>query len=139
MKEGFDVGLEMSGHESGLKNMLDHMAHGGKVGLLALCCTFLACTGLLLSHPRALQLAILGIPSKPFPIDMDRLVFKGLTMKGIYGREMFETWYKMRNMLVGGLAARLSPVITHRYKFEEFQVRACVHAGCRWQVAHGMG
>jgi hypothetical protein len=80
-----------------------------------------------------LQLAILGIPSKPFPIDMDKLVFKGLTMKGIYGREMFETWYKMRNMLVGGLAARLSPVITHRYKFEEFQVcllacRLALHA-----------
>jgi threonine 3-dehydrogenase len=96
MVEGFDVGLEMSGHGPALRNMLDHMAHGGK-------------------------LAILGIPATPFPIDMDKLVFKGLTMKGIYGREMYETWYKMSNMLVGGLADRLSPVITHRYKLEDYE------------------
>merc|ERR1712146_158539 len=96
MLEGFDVGLEMSGHGSALRNMLNNMAHGGK-------------------------LAILGIPAEPFPIDMDKLVFKGLTVKGIYGREMYETWYKMRNMLIGGLSKRLAPIITHNLKLEQYK------------------
>ncbi|EGD74719.1 L-threonine 3-dehydrogenase [Salpingoeca rosetta] len=96
MTEGFDVGLEMSGHQSGLRDMLNSMNSGGRI-------------------------AILGIPSTPFPIELDKIVFKGLTVKGIYGREMYETWYKMANMLVAGLQERIAPVITHRLPFENFE------------------
>jgi threonine 3-dehydrogenase len=94
MHEGFDVGLEMSGHPQALRDMLAGMAHGGKV-------------------------AILGIPEKDASIDWNVVIFSGLTIKGIYGREMYETWYKMNVMLESGLDIR--PVITHRYHCRDFQ------------------
>lgn len=88
MKEGFDVGLEMSGNEHAFRAMLATMNHGGNISLL-------------------------GIPPGPFSIDWDKIIFKGLTVKGIYGREMFETWYKMSNLLTSGLTERIRPVVTH--------------------------
>ena len=94
MKEGFDVGLEMSGNPAAFRDMIDNMAHGGKI-------------------------AMLGIPSEPIAIDWNKVVFNMLTIKGIYGREMYETWYKMTVMLESGLDIR--PVITHRYHFTEFE------------------
>jgi len=94
MKEGFDVGLEMSGHGPAFRQMLEVMNHGGKV-------------------------ALLGIMPGPEAVDWNQIVFKGLTVKGIYGREMFETWYKMVAMLQGGLD--LSPVVTHRFPVAAFQ------------------
>jgi threonine 3-dehydrogenase len=94
MKEGFDVGLEMSGNPSAFRDMIDHMAHGGKI-------------------------AMLGIPSEPIAIDWNKVVFNMLTLKGIYGREMYETWYKMTVMLESGLD--IKPVITHRFHFSEFE------------------
>jgi threonine 3-dehydrogenase len=94
MKEGFDVGLEMSGSPAALRTMLDAMCHGGKI-------------------------AILGIPSEPIAIDWNIVVFNMLTIKGIYGREMYETWYKMSVMLESGLD--ISPVITHRFHYSEFE------------------
>jgi threonine 3-dehydrogenase len=94
MREGFDVGLEMSGNASAFRDMIDSMAHGGKI-------------------------AMLGIPSEPIAIDWNKVVFNMLTVKGIYGREMYETWYKMTVMLESGL--NLQPVITHRYHFTEFE------------------
>jgi len=94
MDEGFDVGLEMSGNPSALNDMLENMCHGGKI-------------------------AMLGIPEKKIAIDWNTVVFNMLTIKGIYGREMYETWYKMTVMLEGGLD--IAPVITHRYGFEEFE------------------
>ena len=94
MTEGFDVGLEMSGNPDAFRSMLDNMAHGGKI-------------------------AMLGIPSEPIAIDWNQVVFNMLTIKGIYGREMYETWYKMTVMIQGGLD--ISPVITHRYHFTDFQ------------------
>lgn len=93
MKEGFDVGLEMSGHPSGLNDILEHTSNGAKVSLL-------------------------GIFPEKVAIDWDKVIFKGLIIKGIYGREMFETWYKMSSMIRAGLD--ISPVITHRYHFSEF-------------------
>jgi threonine 3-dehydrogenase len=93
MKEGFDVGLEMSGSTDALEDMLEHMFHGGKVALLGL----------------------LGQGS----IDWDYVIFNGLTLKGIYGRRMFETWYKMTSMIQTGLD--ISPIITHRFHYTEFQ------------------
>jgi threonine 3-dehydrogenase len=96
MKEGWDVGLEMSGIESAFQTMLETMNNGGRI-------------------------AILGIPSKPLHLNLDNIVFKGLLLKGIYGREMFETWYKMSNMLIGGLDKRIEPVITHRFKVDDYQ------------------
>lgn len=95
MTEGFDVGLEMSGVPSAVHSMLETLNVGAHVGLL-------------------------GIPSQPFPINWDHVVFKGLVIKGIYGREMFETWYKMQSMLVGGLQEKIMPVITHRYDVDQF-------------------
>jgi len=95
MAEGFDVGLEMSGVPSAVHSMLETMNVGARV-------------------------ALLGIPSKPFDINWDHVIFKGLELKGIYGREMFETWYKMQSMLVGGLNERIQPVITHRYDVDNF-------------------
>ena len=93
MKEGFDVGMEMSGNPSAFQSMLASMCHGGKV-------------------------AILGIlPS--VAIDWDKVVFGSLTVKGIYGREMYETWYKMTMMIQCGLD--ITPVITHRYHYTEFE------------------
>ena len=94
MKEGFDVGLEMSGNPAAFRGMIENMAHGGKI-------------------------AMLGIPSEQIAIDWNKVVFNMLTIKGIYGREMYETWYKMTVMLESGLDIR--PVITHRYHYTEFE------------------
>jgi threonine 3-dehydrogenase len=94
MKEGFDVGLEMSGNPQAFRSMLGNMAHGGRI-------------------------AMLGIPSEPIAIDWNTVVFNMLTIKGIYGREMYETWYKMTVMLESGLDIR--PVITHRFHYTEFE------------------
>jgi threonine 3-dehydrogenase len=94
MQEGFDVGLEMSGNPEAFRDLLDNMCHGGKI-------------------------AMLGIPSEDIAIDWNTVIFNGLTIKGIYGREMYETWYQMTAMLQSGLD--ISPVITHRFAFEDFQ------------------
>ncbi|WP_251358497.1 L-threonine 3-dehydrogenase [Kangiella sp. TOML190] len=94
MKEGFDVGLEMSGVPVAFQSMLSTMNHGGKV-------------------------AMLGIPSSDMAIDWNQIIFKGLILKGIYGREMYETWYKMIAMLQSGLD--ISPIITHRFDVNEFE------------------
>jgi threonine 3-dehydrogenase len=94
MREGFDVGLEMSGNPAGFRDLLSNMAHGGKI-------------------------AILGIPEKEFAIDWNIVIFNMLNLKGIYGREMYETWYKMTVMLESGLD--IGPIITHRYSCHEFQ------------------
>ncbi|RUO56521.1 MULTISPECIES: L-threonine 3-dehydrogenase [Pseudidiomarina] len=94
MKEGFDVGLEMSGVPSAFSQMLETMNHGGKI-------------------------AMLGIPPQSVAIDWNQVIFKGLTIKGIYGREMFETWYKMASLLQSGLD--LSPILTHHLPVSEFE------------------
>ena len=94
MKEGFDVGLEMSGNITAFNQMLAAMCHGGKI-------------------------ALLGIIGKSAPIDWDTVVFNGLTIKGIYGREMYETWYKMTAMIQSGLD--ITPVITHRFDYSDFE------------------
>jgi len=94
MQEGFDVGLEMSGNAQALHDMIANMSHGGKI-------------------------AVLGIPSKDPLIDMRHVIFNMLTIKGIYGREMYETWYKMSVMLESGVD--ISPVITHRFEYSDFQ------------------
>ncbi|MFM7159459.1 MAG: L-threonine 3-dehydrogenase [Planctomycetaceae bacterium] len=94
MKEGFDVGLEMSGNPAAFRSMLDSMAHGGKI-------------------------AMLGIPTEQIAIDWNTVVFNMLTIKGIYGREMYETWYKMTVMLESGLD--IKPIITHRFHYTEFE------------------
>ncbi len=94
MKEGFDVGLEMSGSPAALKEMIDNMCHGGKISML-------------------------GIPSEQVPFDWNKVVFNMLTIKGIYGREMYETWYKMTVMLETGL--NIKPVVTHSYHYSEFE------------------
>ncbi|MDP9055586.1 MAG: L-threonine 3-dehydrogenase [Acidobacteriota bacterium] len=93
MTKGFDVGLEMSGNASAFRDMLSNMAHGGKI-------------------------AMLGIPPNEISIDWNTVIFNMLTIQGIYGREMYETWYKMTVMLESGLD--ISPVITHRLAFEDF-------------------
>lgn len=93
--EGFDVGLEMSGSASALNTMINHMRNGGKI-------------------------ALLGIQDNKTPIDLNTVIFKGLTMQGIYGRRMYETWYKMAAMIEGGLDLR--PIITHRYHYTEFEL-----------------
>jgi len=94
MTEGFDVGLEMSGNPSALNDMVRVMNHGG-------------------------SMAILGIPPQETAIDWNHVIFKGLVIKGIYGREMFETWYKMIAMLQSGLD--ISPVITHHFPIDDYQ------------------
>jgi threonine 3-dehydrogenase len=94
MQEGFDVGLEMSGVPSAFRDMLANMSHGAKI-------------------------AMLGIPSTDIAIDWHQVIFNMLTIKGIYGREMFETWYKMTVMLESGLD--ISPVITHRFSWNEYE------------------
>jgi threonine 3-dehydrogenase len=94
MKEGFDIGLEMSGTAEALQEMLVNMCHGGKI-------------------------ALLGILPRQTCVDWDTVVFNGLTLKGIYGREMYETWYKMTAMIQSGLD--ISPVITHRFDFSDYQ------------------
>ncbi|GBL05731.1 L-threonine 3-dehydrogenase [Glaciecola sp. KUL10] len=93
MTEGFDIGLEMSGVPVAFRDMLDKMNHGGKV-------------------------AMLGIPPQDVAVDWNQVIFKGLTIKGVYGREMFETWYKMVSLLQSGLD--LSPIITHEYSVDEY-------------------
>jgi threonine 3-dehydrogenase len=93
MVEGFDVGLEMSGVPAAFRDMLDVMNHGGKI-------------------------AMLGIPPGDTAIDWTKVIFKGLTIKGIYGREMFETWYKMIALIQGGLD--LTPMITHRFDVKDY-------------------
>jgi threonine 3-dehydrogenase len=94
MTEGFDVGMEMSGNPQAFRDLLHSMHHGGKV-------------------------ALLGIPPNEMAIDWNEVIFKGLIIKGIYGREMFETWYKMASMLQSGLD--IEPVITHHFGIDEFQ------------------
>jgi len=94
MNEGFDVGLEMSGNAQAFQDMLANMGHGGKI-------------------------AMLGIPGKPIAIDWNTVIFNMLTIKGIYGREMYESWYMMTVMLQSGLD--IKPVITHRYAYDEFE------------------
>lgn len=92
--EGFDVGLEMSGSPQALSSMVSLMRNGGKI-------------------------ALLGILSKPADVDFNDIIFKGLTVQGIYGRRMYETWYKMMAMVEGGLD--LTPIITHRFHFTDFE------------------
>lgn len=94
MQEGFDVGLEMSGNPTAFKDMLANMCHGGKI-------------------------AMLGIPNDDLAIDWNQVIFNMLTIKGIYGREMYETWYMMTAMVQGGL--NVEPVITHRMPYTEFE------------------
>ena len=94
MAEGFDVGLEMSGNPAALAQMIDNLCHGGKI-------------------------AILGIPSREMPMDWRKVIFNMLTIKGIYGREMYDTWYKMSVLTESGLD--ISPVITHRFDFADFE------------------
>jgi len=94
MEEGFDVGLEMSGNPGAFRDLLRTMHHGGRV-------------------------ALLGIPPTDVAIDWNEVIFKGLVLKGIYGREMFETWYKMAAMLQSGLD--VSPIITHRFPVEDYR------------------
>lgn len=94
MHEGFDVGLEMSGNPSAFSSMIENMCHGGKI-------------------------ALLGIPPGSLAIDWNHVIFNMLTIKGIYGREMYETWYQMTVMLQSGL--EIAPVITHHYPYQEFE------------------
>jgi threonine 3-dehydrogenase len=94
MEEGFDVGMEMSGNPSAFRDMLRTLHHGGRV-------------------------ALLGIPSGETAIDWNEVIFKGLLLKGIYGREMFETWYKMASMLQSGLD--ISPIITHHFDVADYE------------------
>ena len=106
MEEGFDVGMEMSGNPLAFRDLLRTMHHGGKV-------------------------AVLGIPPAEMSVDWNEIIFKGLIIKGIYGREMFETWYKMSSMLQSGL--NLDAIITHRFpvdRYEEaFELMASGHSG----------
>ena len=94
MTEGFDVGLEMSGNPRAFRDMLGSMSHGAKI-------------------------AMLGIPSAEMAIDWNQVIFNQLTLRGIYGREMYETWYKMTVMLESGLD--ISPVITHRLNWRDYK------------------
>ena len=94
MTEGFDVGLEMSGNPAAFRDMIANMSHGA-------------------------QIAMLGIPTEEMAIDWRTVIFNMLTIKGIYGREMYETWYKMTVMLQSGLD--ITPVITHRFHYTEFE------------------
>ena len=94
MLEGFDVGLEMSGNAEALRDLIANMSHGGKI-------------------------AILGIPAKEMPMDWRQVIFNMLTIKGIYGREMYETWYKMSVLLESGVD--IAPVITHRFAYTDFE------------------
>ena len=94
MLEGFDVGLEMSGNGGAFRDMIANMSHGGKI-------------------------AVLGIPAKEVALDWSKVIFNMITIKGIYGREMYETWYKMSVMIHSGLD--ISPVITHRYSYADFE------------------
>lgn len=94
MQEGFDVGLEMSGNRAAFVEMIENMCHGGKI-------------------------AMLGIPAKPMEIDWKNVIFNMITIKGIYGREMYETWYKMSVLVESGVD--ITPVITHRYSYKDYE------------------
>ncbi|MDP1879669.1 MAG: L-threonine 3-dehydrogenase [Parachlamydiaceae bacterium] len=94
IEDGFTIGLEMSGHPNGLTTLLEHVRHGGKI-------------------------ALLGIFPEEFAVNWDQVIFKMLTLQGIYGREIFSTWYQMVNLIESGLD--LKPLITHHFKAEEFQ------------------
>ncbi len=94
LAEGFDVGMEMSGQQTAFDGMLDLMIMGGNI-------------------------AMLGLPAKPFPVDLGKLVGKALTLRGIYGRQMYETWYKMIALIDGGMD--MSPMITHHFAASDFQ------------------
>ena len=94
MKEGFDVGLEMSGNPAALRDMVENLSHGASI-------------------------ALLGLPEEPFAIDWNTVIFDQLTIRGVYGREMYETWYMMTVMLQSGLD--IAPVITHRFPAERFE------------------
>ena len=94
MKEGFDVGLEMSGNPQALTEMIDNMAHGGRI-------------------------ALLGIMPGPAAIDWNKVVFNMLRIQGVYGREIYETWYKMQSLIQRGLD--ITPIISHRFPYTEFQ------------------
>jgi threonine 3-dehydrogenase len=102
MDEGFDIGLEMSGNASALRDMIANMAHGGRI-------------------------ALLGIPPEEFAIDWNQVVFNMLTIRGIYGREMYETWYAMSVMIQSGLD--ISPVITHHFGYEDYDEAFATAAG----------
>jgi len=103
MKEGFDVGYEMSGQPEALRDMIANMSHGGRV-------------------------AILGLADQPFGIDWAKVVFKMLTLKGVYGRQIFESWYEMSVFTQTGLD--ISPVITHRFPYHQFEEAfAVAHSG----------
>ena len=94
MKEGFDVGLEMSGSQRALNDMIDVMFHGGNI-------------------------ALLGILPSSAAVDWEKIVFNGITLRGIYGRKMFETWYKMTAMVQSGL--NISKIITHRFSYKDYK------------------
>lgn len=94
MREGFDIGLEMSGNPAGLRDLINHLCHGGRI-------------------------SVLGIPTGAVEIDWHKVIFNMLTLKGIYGREIYDTWYKMSVMIQSGLD--IAPVITHRLGFEDFE------------------
>jgi threonine 3-dehydrogenase len=94
MKEGFDVAFEMSGVPSAMREMIDNMAHGGRI-------------------------AMLGLPDHEFAIDWSQVVFKMLTVRGVYGRQIFETWYQMSVFVQSGLD--ISPVITHRFSYQDYK------------------
>lgn len=94
LREGFDIGLEMSGRPEAMRDMIANMTHGGRI-------------------------AMLGLPAEEFPVDWSRIVTSMITIKGIYGREMFETWYAMSVLLEGGLD--LAPVITGRYDYRDYE------------------
>ena len=96
LTEGFDVGLEMSGNSGALVSMVDNMANGGEI-------------------------AILGIFADDINIDWNKVIFRGLTLKGIYGREMYSTWYKMTSLLQSGLAEKVARTITHEFHYTDFQ------------------
>jgi threonine 3-dehydrogenase len=103
MTEGFDIGLEMSGNADALRTMIANMAHGGRI-------------------------AVLGIPTAEIALDFDPIIFNQLTLKGIYGREMYNTWYQMTVMLQSGLD--IGPVITHRFSHRDFEEAfAVAHSG----------
>ncbi|MCL2203303.1 MAG: L-threonine 3-dehydrogenase [Defluviitaleaceae bacterium] len=105
IKEGFDIGLEMSGNAAAFLDMVNAMANGGKI-------------------------ALLGIIPSDAPIDWNKVVFNSLTIKGIYGRQMYDTWYRMAALLQSGLDKEIEPIITHRFHYEQFdEAFACASSG----------
>lgn len=94
MTEGFDVGLEMSGSQAGLSDMIHNMKHGGKI-------------------------ALLGLQGRDSKVDLETVIFDGLNIRGIYGRKVWDTWYKMTTMLQAGLD--ISPIITHRFDIRDYE------------------